>query len=69
VNGTPVAARVSLIYYRRGRESWWQLLPLLGERFHFGKSPLFGSWLLVVCALLVAGVWAASLRLLGRELR
>jgi hypothetical protein len=69
VQGQPQGGRVSLFYLRRGSESWWQLLPTLITRLGLGKAPLFGDWTLPVLALLLAGVWIASLRLLARELR
>ncbi len=68
VNGTPQGGLVSLIYLRSGSESWWQLLPKLSSRFGLGKAALFGSWTLLVLALLLIGVWLATVRLLLREL-
>lgn len=69
IGGSPTSARVSLIYFRAGRESWWQLLPTLAERVGFGKASFVGSWLLLVCAAAMLLVWAATIRLLARELR
>jgi hypothetical protein len=68
VNGVPQAGRIDVVYLRPGRESWWQLLGTLDERFGFGKASFFGDWTLPVAALLLLGVWIATLRLLGREL-
>ena len=56
------------MYLRPGSESWWQLLGVLDERFGFGKATFFGDWTLPVAALLLLGVWVATVRLLIREL-
>jgi hypothetical protein len=69
IDGHVEAGLISLIYLRRGNESWWQLLPTLAERFGFGKSPSFGSWLLPLASLALLGVWILTMRLLARELR
>jgi hypothetical protein len=68
VNGVPQAGRIDVVYLRPGRESWWQLLGALDERFGFGKASFFGDWTLPVAALLLLGVWIAAVRLLVREL-
>jgi hypothetical protein len=68
IDGKPQAASISLIYLRRGRESWWQLLPTLDTRFGLGKASLFGDWTLPVLAALLLAVWAATIRLVWREL-
>jgi hypothetical protein len=68
VNGHRQPGRVSLIYFRRGDESWWQLLPTLSRRFGLGKASFFGEWTLPVLALLLLCVWVATARLLTREL-
>jgi hypothetical protein len=66
VNGSQQAGRMSLVYFRAGKESWWSLLPELTRRFGLGKAPFFGSWTLPLAALLLLGVWVATLRLLLR---
>jgi hypothetical protein len=68
INGALQGGRISLSYYRPGRESWWQLLPTLSRRFGLGKASFFGSWTLAAMALLLVGVWVATIRLLLREL-
>jgi hypothetical protein len=68
VDGVPQAGRIDVVYLRPGRESWWQLLGALDERFGFGKASFFGDWTLPVVALLLLGVWIATVRLLVREL-
>jgi hypothetical protein len=68
VDGKPTPGRITLVYFRKGSESWWQLLPALDERFGLGKASFFGSWLLVVAALALLGVWVATIRLLARQL-
>lgn len=69
VAGHPQTGRVDVVYERAGSESWWSLLPALSERVGLGKATLFGDWTLAAAALLLAAVWAASIRLLLRELR
>jgi hypothetical protein len=66
--GRVQAGRISVYYYRPGRESWWQLLGVLDERFGLGKAPFFGDWTLPAMALLLLGVWIATARLLLKEL-
>ena len=68
INGKPLPGSISVFYYRRGDESWWQLLPTLDQRFAYGKATFFGAWTLPVMALLVLVVWIGAVRLLGREL-
>jgi hypothetical protein len=69
VNGTPQPGRVSVTYWRRGRESWWQLLGTLDQRFGLGKSTIFGDWTLPLLALAVLALWIAAVRFMVRELR
>ncbi|MCW3028755.1 MAG: hypothetical protein JWN81_1966 [Solirubrobacterales bacterium] len=66
VNGIQQPGRMSLVYFRAGKESWWSLLPELTRRFGLGKAPFFGSWTLPAAALLLLAVWIAALRLLVR---
>ena len=68
IGGVPRPGRITVVYLRPGRESWWQLLPALSERFGLGKASFFGDWMLAVAALALLGVWAATARLLWREL-
>jgi hypothetical protein len=68
VDGKPQAGDISLIYLRRGSETWWDLLPVLLRRFGLGKASVFGTWTLPVIAALLLGVWVGAVRLLAREL-
>jgi hypothetical protein len=68
LDGRPRAGRIDVVYMRPGRESWWQLLGTLAERFGVGKASFFGTWTLALMALLLLGVWVAAVRLLVREL-
>jgi hypothetical protein len=68
VAGAPQAGRISVVYLRPGRESWWQLLPTLTKRFGLGKASFFGDWTLPAIAVLLLGVWIVAARLLVREL-
>ncbi len=56
------------MYLRPGRESWWQLLGTLDQRFGLGKASFFGDWTLPVMALLLLGIWIAAARLLAKEI-
>jgi hypothetical protein len=62
--GTP-----AILYYRRGSESWWDLLGALDTRFGLAKASVFGDWTLPVVALLALALFAAVTRLLLREMR
>jgi hypothetical protein len=68
VNGRPQPGRIGLLYLRPGRESWWQLLPVLMTRFALGKASFVGDWAMPLVALLLLGIWVATVRLLAREL-
>jgi hypothetical protein len=68
VNGKPVQAQITFFYLRPGRETWWQLLPVLDLRFGLGKSSLFGRWTLIAAFALLVLVWVGTIRLLLREL-
>jgi hypothetical protein len=68
IAGVPQAGRITVFYLRPGRESWWQLLPTLSQRFGLGKASFFGDWTLGAAALALLGVWVATARLLRREL-
>jgi hypothetical protein len=68
VDGKAQQGRVSLLYLRGGSESWWELLPSLEHRFGLGKASVFGDWTLAVLALMLLGVWIATIRLLLREI-
>jgi hypothetical protein len=69
VGGHVQPGRIAVSYRRAHRESWWQLLPTLDERFGLGKASFFGDWTLPAVALLLIGVWVAVVRQLLRELR
>ena len=68
VNGTLDAGDIGLLYLRAGNETWWQLFPVLSQRFGFGKATFFGAWTLPAVVIVMVGVWAAAVRLLAREL-
>ena len=69
IDGHEQPGVMSLMFFRAGKESWWQLLGTLTTRFGLGKASFFGDWTLPAMALLLLGAWVASLRLLLRELR
>jgi hypothetical protein len=68
VEGKAQAGRITTIFLRPGRESWWQLLPTLSRRFGLGKATFFGDWTFPAMALLLLAVWIGAVRLLKREL-
>jgi hypothetical protein len=69
VNGVAASGSPAILYYRPGRESWWQLLGTLDFRFGLGKSAIFGDWTLPVIVLAALALWFGVLRVLVRELR
>jgi hypothetical protein len=69
VDGQPQGGRVSVIYYRRGSESWWQLLGAVDRRFGIGRASFFGAWTLPVLALVLLSLWVFTVRFLGRMLK
>jgi hypothetical protein len=69
IDGRPQPGVMSMMFVRGGKESWWQLLGTLTERFGLGKASFFGDWTLPALALLLLGAWVASARLLLRELK
>jgi hypothetical protein len=69
VDGKPQPGLITILYLRRGQESWWQLLPVLDLRFGLGKAAFFGRWALPAVALLVLLLWIGTIRFLAREIR
>jgi len=58
---------VRLAWMRPGTESRLEMLPTIAHRFALTKLNPFGSWLLLVLALVLAVTWAIALRLVVRE--
>jgi hypothetical protein len=69
VDGVAQLGSPAILYYRPGRESWWQLLGALDFRMGLGKSAIFGDWTLPVVVLAALALWFGAIRLLIRELR
>lgn len=67
VDGEPVGGVMGFRYLREGRESWWQLAPVVAQRFGLGKAEVFGTWTLPLLALAIVALWVAAIRLLLRE--
>lgn len=67
LDGKAQPLNLTLVYIRGGPESWWQLLPTLAQRLGYGKAAFFGTWTLPFAAVLLLGVWIATIRLLFRE--
>jgi hypothetical protein len=59
--------RVRLAWMRPGTESRLAMLPTIAHRLGLAKLNPFGSWLLLVLALVLAATWAIALRLVVRE--
>jgi hypothetical protein len=66
VDGHPQGGAMTVLYLRRGRESWWHLLPTLSRRFGYGKASWIGTWTLPVAAFALLCVWIACGRLVVR---
>jgi len=63
--GQPPAIRLE--WLRSGDETWYALVPAVAHRFSLGKAALFGSWWILVPALLMLLAAAAALRTVLRE--
>jgi hypothetical protein len=59
--------KVRLAWMRPGSESRLGMLATIAHRLGLAKLNPFGSWLLLVLALLLAATWAIALRLVVRE--
>ncbi len=62
VDGKPEPGVMSIFYYRSRNETWWQLLPVLDQRFGWGKAPFFGTWTFPFVIGLVIFLWFGVLR-------
>lgn len=62
----PDEARVD--YMRAGKESWWSVSPTVADRFGLMQTSFFGSWTMWAVFAALAGVWAATIVLLVRNL-
>jgi hypothetical protein len=69
VNGQRQGGRISILYLRPGKQSWWDLLGVVDHRFGLGKTSLFGDWTLLAAALGMLSLWLAAIRLLAHELK
>jgi hypothetical protein len=69
VNGRRQPGRITVLYVRSGKQTWWEMLGVLDRRFGLGKASFFGNWTLVVVALALLAIWIAVIRLLARELK
>jgi hypothetical protein len=68
VGSQPQAGRISVTFFRPGRQTWWQMLSTVSSRFGYGKASIFGGWTFPVAVLVLLGLWVAVSRLLIREL-
>jgi hypothetical protein len=68
VGGAVAAGRLRYDYYRRGRESWMQLLPTIVHRWTLAKAGLVRHWAWVAIPLLMLfAVGLAALTLIREE--
>lgn len=61
------AGQVRFEWLRPGSESWLELFPTIAHRFGLGRWNPLGSLLLPAVALLLLAAWAATARLVLRE--
>jgi hypothetical protein len=59
--------RIRVAWMREGSESRLAMLPTIAHRFGLAKLNPFGSWLLLLVALVLAVTWAIALRTVLRE--
>ena len=64
-NRLPDEARVD---YMRGKESWWSVSPAVADRFGLMQTSFFGAWTMWAMFAALAGLWAATIVLLVRNL-
>jgi hypothetical protein len=62
----PDQARVD--YMRGGRESWWSVSSAVADRFGLMQTSFFGAWTIWAMFAALAGLWAATIVLLVRNL-
>jgi hypothetical protein len=55
-------------YMRGGRESWWSASPSVADRFGLMQTSFFGAWTMWAVFAALAGLWAATIVLLVRNL-
>ena len=65
-NRLPDEARVD--YMRGGNESWWSVSPAVADRLGLMQTSFFGSWTMWAMFAALAGLWAATIVLLVRNL-
>jgi hypothetical protein len=61
----PDEARVD--YMRGGKESWWSASPTVAHRFGLMQTSFFGAWTMWAVFAALAGLWAATIVLLVRN--
>jgi hypothetical protein len=68
-NGSGVHAPddVRLDFLRGGRESWWQIAPVVADRFGLEKAGWVGSWTMWAVFAWLGGLFATALLLLLRR--
>jgi hypothetical protein len=68
----PDAARLAdearVDYMRGGKESWWSVGPTVAHRFGLMQTTFFGAWTMWAAFAALAGLWAATIVLLARNL-
>jgi hypothetical protein len=67
-NSAQLADDARVDYMRGGAESWWGVLPTIADRFGLMKASFFGSWTMWAVFAALAGLWAATIAVLVRNL-
>jgi hypothetical protein len=62
----PDEARVD--FMRGGKESWWSVSPTVADRLGLMQTSFFGAWTMWALFAALAGLWAATIVLLVRNL-
>jgi hypothetical protein len=55
-------------YMRGGKESWWSVSSAVADRFGLMHTSFFGAWTMWAVFAVLAGLWAATIVLLVRNL-
>jgi hypothetical protein len=67
-DSTRLADEARVDYMRGGKESWWSVSPTVAHRFGLMQTTFFGAWTMWAAFAALAGLWAATIVLLVRNL-
>ena len=65
---TRLADEARVDYMRGGKESWWSVSSTVAHRFGLMQTTFFGAWTMWAAFAALAGLWAATIVLLVRNL-